>query len=155
MTEVPTLYDWAGGAEALNRLTRVFYAKVPNDPLIGPVFAHMPADHPAHVAAFVGEVLGGPKAYSAERGGHAHMVSAHLNRRLTEAMRRRWVSLLLDSLDEAGLPDDPEFRSAFVGYVEWGTRLAVINAQPGAAPPPADSPMPLWTWGAPGGPYVP
>jgi len=27
-----------------------------------------------------------------------------------------------------GLPSDPEFRSAFGRYLEWGTRLAVINS---------------------------
>jgi hemoglobin len=27
--------------------------------------------------------------------------------------------------DDAELPDDAEFRSAFVAYVEWGTRLAL------------------------------
>ena len=26
------------------------------------------------------------------------------------------------------MPDDPEFRSAIVGYLEWGSRLAVINS---------------------------
>ena len=33
--------------------------------------------------------------------------------------------------DDAGLPDDPEFRAALVGYLEWGTRLAMHNSQPG------------------------
>ena len=28
-----------------------------------------------------------------------------------------------------GLKSDPEFRPAFVGYIEWGTRIAVINSQ--------------------------
>ena len=36
----PTLYDWAGGHEALLRLTEVFYDKVLADPLLVPVFAH-------------------------------------------------------------------------------------------------------------------
>ena len=48
---------------------------------------------------------------------------------------------------------DPEFRSAFVAYVEWGTRLAVANSQPDADPAPV-APVPRWGWGeAP--PYVP
>jgi hypothetical protein len=34
-----------------------------------------------------------------------------------------------------GPPDDPEFRAAFAGYIEWGTRLAFANSQPGATPP--------------------
>jgi hemoglobin len=54
--------------------------------------------------------------------------------------------------DDAGLPDDPEFRSALVAYLEWGTRLALHNSQPGAVAPHA--PVPRWGWGeAP--PYVP
>ncbi len=34
--------------------------------------------------------------------------------------------------DDAGLSEDPEFRSALVAYLEWGTRLAMGNSQPGA-----------------------
>ena len=66
--------------------------------------------------------------------------------RLTEQQRRRWVSLICDAADDAGLPADPEFRSAFVAYIEWGTRLAVANSQPGAEPPPK-APVPRWGWG--------
>ncbi len=50
-TPVPTLYDWLGGIDALNRLTTRFYEHVAQDELLAPVFAHMGADHPAHVAA--------------------------------------------------------------------------------------------------------
>lgn len=82
------------------------------------------------------------------------MISHHLGRHLTEEQRRRWISLLLDAADEVGLPDDPEFRSAFVAYIEWGTRLAKLNSQPGASPQ-LDEPMPRWGWGVPGGPYEP
>lgn len=151
--DIPSLFEWAGGAEALLRLTGIFYAKVPLDPLLAPVFAHMPADHPEHVAQFIGEVLGGPALYSASRGGHARMVEHHHGRGITEAQRRRWVDLLLDSADEARLPTDPEFRSAFVAYVEWGTRLAVINSQPDVEAMAPEEPMPSWGWGVPGGPY--
>ena len=87
-------------------------------------------------------------------GGHARMVSHHLGRRLTEAQRARWVQLLLACADDVGLPNDPEFRSAFVAYLEWGTRLAVLNSQPGVAEP-ISAPMPRWGWGVPGGPYRP
>jgi hemoglobin len=152
-TSVPTLYDWVGGSEALNRLTVRFYEHVARDALLAPVFAHMGADHPAHVAAFLGEVLGGPAAYSREHGGHPHMIRQHLNRHLTQDLRRQWVQLLLATADELGLPDDPEFRSALVGYLEWGSRLAVINSQPGAAVD-EHAPMPRWGWGEVKGPYT-
>ena len=56
--------------------------------------------------------------------------------------------------DDAGLPADPEFRSAFMAYVEWGTRLALHNSQPGADDVPQEAPVPRWGWGvAP--PYQP
>jgi hemoglobin len=151
--KVPTLYDWLGGIAALNRLTTRFYEHVRVDPVLSPVFAHMGADHPAHVAAFLAEVLGGPSVYSEHHGGHPHMVQQHLNRHLDQTQRRRWVSLLLETADELGLPDDPEFRSALVGYLEWGSRLAVINSQPGAAADP-DAQMPRWGWGEVKGPYL-
>ncbi len=153
---VPTLYEWLGGLDALTRLTRHFYSVVPSDPLIGPVFAAMPPDHAEHVAFFLAEVLGGPSRYSSEvggeRGGHATMISHHLGRRLTEAQRSRWLQLLLASADAVGIPDDPEFRSAFVAYLEWGSRLAVLNSQPGADVT-EDAPMPRWGWGEVKGPY--
>jgi len=149
---VPSLYDWVGGIDALNRLTAAFYDKVAKDDLLAPVFAHMDADHPAHVAAFIGEVFGGPKLYSESHGGHPEMIRHHLGRHLTETQRRRWLTLLLDTWADLRLPDDPEFASALVGYLEWGTRLAVLNSQPGAKAP-TDSPMPKWGWGEVKGPY--
>ena len=151
---VPSLYDWAGGATALEKLFTRFYERVPNDPLLRGIFATMDPAHAQHVAAFVGEVFGGPKAYSTEHGGHPHMIRKHLDKHLAEPQRRRWIELLLDCADEVGLPADPEFRSAFVAYLEWGSRLAIINSQPGAT---ADehAPMPAWDWGVPKGPYQP
>ncbi|UXN71957.1 group II truncated hemoglobin [Devosia neptuniae] len=151
---VPTLYEWIGGIEPLRRLTAEFYRRVPDDPVLAPVFAHMAADHPEHVALFLAEVLGGPALYSREHGGHPEMVRHHLGRHLSETMRRRWISLLLDTYTDLGLPADPEFASALVGYLEWGSRLAVINSVPGASVS-EQAPMPKWGWGETGGPYIP
>jgi len=153
-TEVPTLLAWMGGPAALERLLEVFYAKVPSDPVLAPVFATMSPDHVKHVAAFVGEVFGGAKTYSASMGGHQHMIQRHAGRALTEAQRQRWMQLLLACADEIGVASDPEFRSAFVGYLEWGTRLAVINSEPGADVT-TSAPMPSWGWGEVKGPYQP
>lgn len=152
-TAIPTLYEWLGGLPALQALTERFYERVKDDAVLAPVFAHMSGEHPAHVAAFLGEVLGGPAAYSAEHGGHPHMVRQHLNRHLSQEQRRAWVALLLDTADQLRMPDDPEFRSALVGYLEWGSRLAVLNSQPGAQVT-EDAPMPRWGWGEVKGPYT-
>ena len=149
----PTLYEWAGGAEALDRLTECFYRRVHEDPILAPVFAAMSPEHPHHVALWLGEVFGGPSVYTEEHGGYRHMLGKHLGLALTEEQRARWVALVTPAADDAGLPADPEFRSALLAYVEWGTRIALANSQPGAAPPP-QAPVPHWGWGeAP--PYQP
>ncbi len=55
--------------------------------------------------------------------------------------------------DDADLPSDPEFRAALVGYLEWGTRLAMHNSRPGADVV-KQALVPRWGWGvAP--PYQP
>ncbi|MEV5086315.1 oxidoreductase [Streptomyces sp. NPDC056159] len=113
----PSIYQWAGVALALQRLTEVFYGHVRKDPLLAPVFAHMDDKHPHFVALWLGEVFGGPTHYSAFRGGHQHMATQHLGRGITEEQRRRWVGLL----NEAGgvivldpRPHDSEVVSYFI-----------------------------------------
>jgi hemoglobin len=150
---VPTLFEWMGGMPAIECLFEVFYSKVPRDPLLATVFAEITPAHSKHVAAFVAEVLGGPKVYTRELGGHSHMIRRHADRALTEPQRNRWMQLLLECADETGIPADPEFRSALVSYLEWGTRLAVINSRPGAELG-EDAPMPAWGWGEVKGPYT-
>lgn len=153
MTDVPTLYEWMGGEDALRRLTDVFYDAVEEDDVLAPVFAQVGPHHREHVARWLGEVFGGPTTYSEELGGYPAMLRHHLDLGLTEQQRGRWAQLIATSADPAGLPHDPEFRSAFVAYVEWGTRLALANSQPGAEPMP-EAPVPRWGWGeAP--PYQP
>ncbi len=148
----PTIFEWAGGLPALTRMTRIFYEKyVPQDPLLAPLFSNMSADHPQRVASWLGEVFCGPKHYSGQYGGYSRMISQHLGKGLTEEKRGRWVQLILRSAQEAGLPADPEFRSAFSSYIEWGSRLALENSQPGARPP-EHMPMPHWDWNTAAGP---
>jgi len=152
---IPSLYEWAGGAPVFKNLFNLFYQKVLSDALLGPVFVNMSPDHVQHVAHFVGEVFGGETHYTGIDGGsHAPMIARHVGKKLTEAMRQRWMQLLLVTADEIGLKDDPEFRSAFVGYIEWGSRLALINSQLEQNPIEANAPMPKWGWGETGGPYI-
>ncbi|RZS38941.1 truncated hemoglobin YjbI [Herbihabitans rhizosphaerae] len=145
---IPTLYEWLGGTEALEKLFDAFYTRVRDDDVLEPVFRGMDPRHPKHVAAWLAEVFGGPARYSADHGGHRHMVGRHLGRAITEEQRQRWIALLLDTADQVGLPDDPEFRAAFVGYLEWGTRMARILSQPGMDAP-REEPMPKWDWPLP------
>ncbi len=143
---LPTLFEWAGGMPAFQRLMRRFYETlVPADPLLAPLFGTMPADHPERVAAWVAEVFGAPDVYSVPYGGFQRMMSRHLGGRFTEPQRARFVELILRAADEVGLPADPEFRAAFVAYFEWGSRIAKETSRPGAKPP-RNMQMPRWNW---------
>lgn len=155
MQSVPTLYEWAGGMPVFEKLTLRFYDKVLKDELLGPIFKHMSEEHQLHVAHFIAEVFGGPEFYSTSEGSHYQMIQKHIGRHLTEQHRKQWVKLLVETADEMELPDDPEFRSAFMAYLEWGTRLAVINSNLTDTTISTDEPMPKWGWGVPGGPYLP
>jgi hemoglobin len=143
----PTLYEWAGGAEAIERLINAFYDRVESDELISPFFpGGVSSEHRDHVVAWWAEVFGGPDRYTRELGGYEHMLSRHRGLGIEPEQRRRFVSLMSLAADDAGLPDDPEFRSALLAYLEWGTRLAMHNSQPDAEVA-EHAPVPRWGWG--------
>jgi len=142
-----TLYEWAGGGLAIRRLMDAFYDRVEGDELLSPFFpGGVGEEHRAHVTAWWCEVFGGEPSYTKELGGYENMLAHHRGLGITPEQRFRFASLLSLAADDAGLPDDPEFRSAFVAYVEWGTRIALHNSQPGAEVIP-HAPVPRWGWG--------
>lgn len=153
--KIPTLYEWAGNnIQIFEELIEIFYDYAVADPLLEPLFRHMPQEHRQRVAHWFAEVFRGPKMYTEGQGTHAGMITHHLALGITEAQRSRWVQLMNIAADTVKLPDDPEFRSAFVAYVEWGTRMALMYSQPGQKAPSDASPMPVWGWGEVQ-PYVP
>jgi hemoglobin len=145
--EPPTLFEWAGGATAFERVINAFYDRVESDDLLSPFFpGGVSLEHRQHVTAWWCEVFGGPPAYSAELGGYERMLAHHLDLGITPEQRFRFATTMSLAADDAELPDDPEFRAAFVGYVEWGTRLAMGNSQTDASVVAA-APVPRWGWG--------
>jgi hemoglobin len=143
----PTLYDWAGGSEAFRRLIDAFYDRVERDELLAPLFGGtVGEEHRRNVTAWWCEVFGGPALYTKELGGYERMLGRHRGLAITPEQRFRFASLMSLAADDAELPDDPEFRSAFIAYVEWGTRLALHNSRPGAEVV-EQAPVPRWGWG--------
>ena len=143
----PSLYEWAGGSAALRAMIDAFYDRVEADDLLGPLFpGGVSEEHRAHVAMWWSEVFGGPADYTSTMGGYERMLAHHRDLGITSDQRFRFASLMSMAADDAALPDDPEFRAALVGYLEWGTRLAQFNSQPGAEVVP-HAPVPRWGWG--------
>lgn len=146
MTERRTIYDFMGGQEALLRLADAQYRRCLQDPVLTHYFgttAH--PDHVAHLAAWLGEVFGGPTTYTDELGGHNALLRHHANLDIAEDARRRFVEVFIEAADEVGLPDDAEFRRRLVEYLEWGTSIAVEVSKPGADVTTSE-PVPQWGW---------
>jgi hemoglobin len=143
----PTIYEWAGGRPVFARWFEAFYDLVEADDLIGPVFGgNVSREHRDHVTTWWCEVMGGPDGYTSALGGYEHMLAKHRGLAITAEQRLRFVTLLSQAADDAGLPSDPEFRAAVIGYAEWGSRLALENSAPDAEPVPR-APVPRWGWG--------
>jgi hemoglobin len=143
----PSLFDWAGGALAIRGLIDAFYDRVERDDLLSGFFpGGVSEHHRSHVSDWWGEVFGGPATYTEQHGGYEAMLAHHIDLGITPEARHRFASLMSLAADDARLPDDPEFRAALVGYLEWGTRLAMGNSQTGTRVV-EHAPVPRWGWG--------
>jgi hemoglobin len=122
-----SLYEHAGGEEAIYRLEELFYAKVLADPVLKPLFGEGRPTHVERLTAFTAESFGGPDRFSRELG-FGHLIDVHRHLGITEEQRRRFVGLYMEALDGAGMPDDGPFREAVRSHVEFGSRVAMRNS---------------------------
>ena len=144
---MPTLYEHAGGEEAIHHLEEIFYASVLADPLLQPLFGAGQPHHVDHLTAFTSESFGGPDRFTRDLGGFDGLIAAHRHKHISEEQRQRFVELYLAALDQAGLPDDPAFREAVREHVEFGSQVAVQNSH--AETDDELHPLrevPHWTW---------
>lgn len=144
---MPTLYDHAGGHEALRRFIDIFYSSVLADPLLQPLFGAGRPEHVDHLTAFTAETFGGPDTFSKDMGGFLHLIEVHRGLKITEPQRERFVALYMAAADRADLPTDSAFRDSLRSHVEFGTEVATQNSH---ATSEADlhplREVPIWTW---------
>jgi hemoglobin len=146
MMSEPTIFEHLGGADALHRLADAQYRRCLSDPILVQVFgAQGRPGHVEHLAAWLGEVFGGPGVYTRELGGHGALLRHHANRSITEAQRAWFVEVFLEAADEVGLPNDARFRRRFREYIEWGSQIAMAVSQPGVNVT-THEPVPHWGW---------
>lgn len=143
---MPTLFDHAGGEEALHRLEDRFYSSVLADPVLQPLFGEGNPEHVEHLTWFTAESFGGPDRFSRELG-FRHLIDVHRGKHITEEQRERFVELYLAALDAVGMPDDEAFRTAVREHVEFGTHVAMqnSNAESEEQLHPLRA-VPRWTW---------
>jgi hemoglobin len=143
----PTLYEYAGGEGAILALAKAHHARCLADPELNHPFSH-PDQHPQHVerlAAYWQEVLGGPPRYSQSCGDHSTVLTMHAGNGDLTDLGRRFVQCFVAAADDAGLPDDREFRAALRAYMEWAVD-EVLSYGSEDAQVLTGLPMPRWTW---------
>lgn len=142
----PTIYEFAGGADAFLALAAATTERCIEDPELNHAFAQeLNPRHDENLAAYWAEVFGGPKMYSASLGGHSGMLAIHAGHGTPEEWADRFEACFLAALDDARLPEDAEFRQAMRAYIHWATRDVNKYGPVGARVEP-DQPMPRWTW---------
>ncbi len=117
----PTLFEAAGGGRALLALATAHHARCLADPDLNHPFSH-PDQHPRHVervAAYWGEVLGGPPQYSLSCGDHSAVLRMHAGNGDMGDLGERFLDCFGRAVDDAGLPADPELRAALRAYMRW------------------------------------
>ena len=88
------------GAEALTRIVAGFYRRVPQDPILGPMYpAHDLAGAEHRLRTFLIYRFGGPPDYLRERG-HPRLRMRHMPFVVDQAARDRWMQLMLAAIDE-------------------------------------------------------
>ena len=149
MTPVrPTLFEFAGGEAALLALARAHHARCLADPELNHPFSR-DGQHPQHVerlAAYWGEVLGGPATYSQDCGTESGVLELH-------SATATWEISVHDSSTASSrrsttpaLPADAEFRASMRAYMEWAVSN-VLSYSAEDTVVPAGVGMPRWDWG--------
>jgi hemoglobin len=96
------------GEAGFSRLVGAFYAQVPGDDILGPMYPHDDlAGAEERLRDFLVFRFGGPTRY-AERRGHPRLRARHAPFRIDSGARERWVSLMERALDQAELAPEAD-----------------------------------------------
>jgi hemoglobin len=142
----PSIFEFAGGEPAFLALATAHHELCLRDPVLNHPFSH--PGHPEHVArlgSYWAEVFGGPPRYSQSCGGHSAMLYLHSSTGAETDLGERFVRCFVAAADDAGLPEDAEFRAALRSYMEWAVG-EVLAYSPRDSRVPAGLPVPHWSW---------
>jgi hemoglobin len=142
----PSMFEFAGGDPAFLALAAAHHRRCLEDPVLNHPFSKLAnPQHIERLAFYWAEVFGGPKRYSDLYGGHSAMLRIHAGQGADDDLGARFVACFVQAADDAGLPDDPEFRAGLRAYMEWAVG-DVLSYSPPESRVAADLPLPRWGW---------
>lgn len=131
-------------------LAHAWHERCLQDQVVSHAFSH-PGQHPQHLerlAAYWGEQLGGPPAYTAAMADHTHAIRLHSGNGPHQEMDERAQSCFASALDDAAIPDDEVLRRTLKDWFRWATGL--MAAYPDSKDAVPDTPeIPKWSWDGP------
>lgn len=139
-----TIYEAVGGGDVLLALAHAWHRRCLDDPVASHPFSH--PGHPQHLerlAAYWGEALGGPPAYSSTMGDHTHVMRMHAGNGDHPELDERVVALFHLAMADAEVPE--AVRPVLADYFR---EMTVAMAQYPISPDdvPAGLAFPHWSW---------
>jgi len=142
----PTMFEFAGGEEAFLALAEAHHRRCLEDPELNHPFSHgIRPDHVERLAAYWAEVFGGPARFTESFGGHSAVLEVHARQGAGDDLGERFVACFVAAADDAGLPDNPEFRAGLRAYMEWAVAEVVSISPPESRVAPGQA-APRWGW---------
>ena len=146
-TTTQTLYEAVGGRDGLIRLASAWHARVLEDEVVSHAFNH--GYHPRHterLAAYWGEALGGPTAYSDRYGDETSVVRIHSGNGSHEEMDQRAIACFDQALEDIGLARDDRLRRVLHDYFAWATTNSMARYPNSPEDVPNGLHIPTWSW---------
>jgi hemoglobin len=148
---VQTIYEAAGGADGMLALAHAWHERCLADPITAHPFTHHP-QHPEHLerlAAYWGEALGGPPAYTTELGTETRVLKMHAGNGEHRELDERAVACFDQALDDVGCT--ASLRAVLHDYFAWSTaRMGEHPDSPNSVP--RRLAVPRWSWSGPAEP---
>jgi hemoglobin len=145
-----SVYEAAGCAAGMLALAHAWHRRCLADPEAEHPFSH-PNLHPQHterLAAYWGEMLGGPDAYSRGLASVAHMVRMHSGNGPHPELDAATERCFALALDDAGIHGDARLRSTLVEWFAWSNQV-VNHTYERPELVPDDLTLPHWSWEGP------
>ena len=141
-----SVYEAAGGPDGMLRLAEAWHSRVLADEEVSHAFSH--GCHPRHserLAAYWGEALGGPAAYTGEFGDETSVVRIHSGNGAHDEMDQRAIACFDQALSDAGLTAEP-LRQVLHDYFAWAATTALARYPQSAGDVPGGLSIPRWSW---------
>jgi hemoglobin len=141
-----SIYEAAGGDSGMLSLARAWHARCMADEVMSHPFSH-PGQHPQHLerlAAYWGEALGGPAAFTGSLADETHVVRLHAGNGEHDEMNRRAVACFDAAMNDVGITEDP-LRHVLHDYFAWSTERLAQHPDSADSVPDGLA-LPRWSW---------